>query len=784
MRLLNVHSLKFRQFHDRSVPSYVIASHRWTTGEEGEDREATFLDVQEGGDKKKDTKGYKKVLDFAVYVKKHVAGVEWLWIDTCCINKQDAQETSESINSMFRWYRDAAVCLAYLADVKTTEELGSSEWFERGWTLQELVSPRVVVFLSRDWQVLGHKSRDTDKDIAASLRVGPPLNAIVAKITNIPETVLRDYKRCKSLTVEEKLAWMNGRRTTKEEDMSYCLFGIFDAPIGAIYGEGRDRARKRLLAEIRRDDTYLDKLPIANGAAFDDMENELVSECLPDTRVHILQEIDSWAGSKGGARIFWLAGMAGTGKSTIFKTISRRFKDNSSLAATFCFKKGEADRGNASRFMTTICAQLARRFSEVRRSVISVLEQDPDVVRKSLREQFERLILHPLQNAKPPSPAHGTAWVIGIDALDECDNDTEIGIVIDLLAKLDSLESASLRVFVTSRPELPLRLGFGRMSSDTHLDVRLEEITRTYIAHDITIYLRHELADIRATWATLNGIDTGGQDWPGENAVQALVEIAHPLFIFAATACRLLAEPDEDPAESLDTLLKHRLEASQLDRTYLPVLDRLLLNKTERQQEVIASDFRVVVGAILLLSEPLPIPALSRLLDVTETKVFARISRLHSVLDVPSPGDSSRPIRALHLSFRDYVTDPDARNKTPFWIDEAQTHRSLASRCLRLLSDSRTIYEDVCVVKEPGTRRLDISTGHVTKCIPVDVAYACSYWVLHAVKGGERLCHNGPVHRFLQSHFLHWLETLSWLGRLSWVIAFIGDLKSIMKVGP
>ena len=142
MRLLNIHSLELKEFSKGKRPAYAIASHRW------DEHETTFADV--GDAQNTSTTGYKKVKDFANYIKTQVSGVDWLWIDTCCINKENAVELSRAINLMFEWYQDAEICLAYLWDVEEVDaEVGlqRSEWFERGWTLQELLAPRTVVFL-------------------------------------------------------------------------------------------------------------------------------------------------------------------------------------------------------------------------------------------------------------------------------------------------------------------------------------------------------------------------------------------------------------------------------------------------------------------------------------------------------------------------------------------------------------------------------------------------------------------------------------------------------------
>jgi hypothetical protein len=198
MRLLNVHDLKLVEFSDANRPAYAIASHRW------DEHEATFADVRDA--QNTSTTGYQKVKDFTEYVKKHVSGVDWLWIDTCCINKDSAAELSKAINLMFEWYYQADVCLAYLRDV---EEVGNgarfqqSEWFERGWTLQELLAPRVVVFLTRTWEVIGNKGASSNG--YDTTNVGNSLEEVIAEITNVPREVLEEYQRSSQLSTYEKI---------------------------------------------------------------------------------------------------------------------------------------------------------------------------------------------------------------------------------------------------------------------------------------------------------------------------------------------------------------------------------------------------------------------------------------------------------------------------------------------------------------------------------------------------------------------------------------------------
>lgn len=242
MRLLRVEDLAFVEFLAGEEPSYAIASHRWCSNE------ATFRDVRDCCNT--DTQGYRKVQAFARYVEQHLPEIKWLWIDTCCINKDSDAELSYSINSMFKWYRRAAICLVYMEDVEEADERTSFEgsvWFTRGWTLQELLAPGLAVFVTKSWQVIGHKGSLGGERRA---NVGRDLADDIAHITGIPVSVLHDYTTSRVLTAKEKLEWMNRRTTTRPEDRSYALYGILGVTLGANYGEGYEGARQRLLAAV------------------------------------------------------------------------------------------------------------------------------------------------------------------------------------------------------------------------------------------------------------------------------------------------------------------------------------------------------------------------------------------------------------------------------------------------------------------------------------------------------------------------------------------------------
>jgi hypothetical protein len=160
------------------------------------------------------------------------------------------------------------------------------------------------------------------------------------------------------------------------------------------------------------------------------------------------------------------------------------------------------------------------------------------------------------------------------------------------------------------------------------------------------------------------------------------------------TVCRFIGDPRWEPKKRLATILKYQTvsQASKLDRTYLPVLDQLLVGQDELEEEKLAGEFQEVVGAIIILASPLSIISLASLLRIPMDDIACRLDLLHSVLSVPS--NKAYPIRLLHLSFRDFLLDPLKRGKSPFWIDQRQTHGVLASKCIQLLSNS--LKKDIC----------------------------------------------------------------------------------------
>jgi hypothetical protein len=211
-----------------SLPPYAILSHTWGATHE----EVNFQDFLSGvGDEKV---GYRKLVKCGKQAA--LDGFEYFWSDTCCIDKTSSAELSEAINSMYSRYQAADVCYAYLADVNSVDKISTSRWFTRGWTLQELLAPSKVVFFDGDWNQLG-TSFELQEEVSAC--------------TRIPTSMLSREKRLETFSIAQRMSWAAERRTTRIEDMAYCLMGIFDINMPLIYGEG-ENAFIRLQEEIMR----------------------------------------------------------------------------------------------------------------------------------------------------------------------------------------------------------------------------------------------------------------------------------------------------------------------------------------------------------------------------------------------------------------------------------------------------------------------------------------------------------------------------------------------------
>ncbi|KAF1810923.1 hypothetical protein P152DRAFT_467608 [Eremomyces bilateralis CBS 781.70] len=488
----------------------------------------------------------------------------------------------------------------------------------------------------------------------------------------------------------------------------------------------------------------LSSLPTSEDAPFNTYQRQPDPACLPDARVDLLQKIYIWADGRDERCIFWLNGLAGTGKSTIARTVARRRFDEQQLGASFFFSRGGRDVNHADKFITSIAWQLANNIPSLhqhicdaiieRRDIASQSLRDiasqslRDIASQSLRDQWQQLILRPLLK----------------------------------LARL--LKTVRLRVLLTSRSEIPIRYGFRQLPNANLQDIVLHGISPSIVDHDISVFFEYNLKLIGQE----HSLD---DSWPGEEIIRSLIQIAGGLFIWAATACRFIQE-GVFADERVQTLLEgstyipaqEEHPEVQLNKLYTTVLkESIWSGYSAKEKEALYGMQKHILGSIVVLFSPLSTSSLHRLLNITKQRIDQVLRELHAILDVPKVG--IYPLRLHHPSFRDFLLDKKRCGDTNFWVDEKEAHHMLTNSCIQLMSSS--LKQDICYMDAPGMLVVNIKRSRVEQCLPPEVQYACLYWIQHLQKSGARLCDNDQVHQFLQEHLLHWLEALGWMGKLS-----------------
>ncbi|KAL4963849.1 uncharacterized protein BDV14DRAFT_175632 [Aspergillus stella-maris] len=510
-----------------------------------------------------------------------------------------------------------------------------------------------------------------------------------------------------------------------------------------------------------------DMLPYAEGSSFDASDAEHEARCHPKTRVDLLRQIIVWADDPSQECIFWLNGMAGTGKSTISRTIAHRFKKRNQLGASFFFKRGEGERASAKRFFTTLCAQLLLQIPALIHHVESAIDTDPYISGKSMKEQFTKLLLEPLLSLDQDEP---TPTVIVIDALDECGGTDDIQTILQLLPDLQKCKSRHIRIFVTSRPEFPIRAVFEQ--SNNHRYLILHELSDIVVEEDIRVFLRDEFSRIKAS-RQVSG------PWPDDDVLETLVKRAVPLFISAFTICRFVDDPTLLPEDRLLTLLKDpaATSGSQMDKTYLPVLKQLFSNADNRKKKLLEQEFQDIVGVIILLATPLSVNALAQLTNKSPRNISNHLNGFYSVLSATKNLDS--PVRLLHLSFQDYLLTTEEGS---FRVSSEKTHQKIALHCLGVMkNDKHGLKRNICDFPSYGTQHVDIDRQTVDQHLSAALQYSCRYWIYH-LQQSEGHVSEPEVFPFLEKHFLHWLEALSLMDVISEAVGMIDMLQRALSV--
>ena len=524
-------------------------------------------------------------------------------------------------------------------------------------------------------------------------------------------------------------------------------------------------------------DRLLAKLPVADGAAFDSYRLQHRPKCLPNTRTELLAQIESWS-STTLKHFWWLSGVAGSGKSTIARTVAARFATSKEhcLAGSFFFSRGNGDLGHAGKFVTTLARQLTK--VGLRLPISKAMSSHEDLPRQGLRIQWKSLIYDPIE-AVGDKLADNSRLIFVVDALDECESEENVRLILQLLLELKELKSANVKVFVTSRPETPIRLGFANIPAIFHQDLRLGDIPTHIVEHDIKLFLEKELRQI--------GAQRQLGDWPNKTDISALVKSCNALFIYADTVCRFVSDQDDLPDERLSMVLQDTTaqpDLPELDRMYTQVLKHSVIrNRSGTALERIISQFQSIVGCFMTLLDVLSADDLSILLEVSLDRVRTAFSPLHSLFYVPQYADEA--IRALHPSFQDFLLSSERCADPRFRVDGDGMHGILAKKCLRLLLTS--LREDICNLQAPGTLLEDIPFSDIEARLSKSVQYACKYWVDHlgqiplSRRQEAGFAEDGELHQFLKHSLLYWLEAMSLMRRTPECVLIITQLESLIR---
>ena len=408
-------------------------------------------------------------------------------------------------------------------------------------------------------------------------------------------------------------------------------------------------------------DRQLSKLPIAQDAAFNSFRWQHAAHCLADTRVNLLEHIKRWSNEQG-PHIFWLSGVAGSGKSTIARTIAGEFSEQGCLGASFFFSRGGGDLGHAGKFVTTLARQLVESRRDLKSCLSAAISTQESVISQGLRDQWKAFVLCPLLEMQRTS-TKPQKLVFVVDAMDECDQEDDIRLILQLFRELQPHQNSNLRLCVTSRPETYIRLGFSSMPEILHEDLNLGSLPRDIIEHDISVFLKHELRRLGEKYTLPN--------WPSDVHIGQLVQKCDLLFIYASTICRFIDDETDRPNERLSMILQDNSGEepllSSLDEMYIKILKHCIMrNRSGIALERALQRFQNVIGSFIVLLSTLSMPAISVLLDTDIKEVKISFDPLYSLVYVPPEQHS--PLHTLYPSFRDFLLDRRRCSEVHFCI--------------------------------------------------------------------------------------------------------------------
>ncbi|KAH8991451.1 hypothetical protein EDB86DRAFT_3079870 [Lactarius hatsudake] len=477
------------------------------------------------------------------------------------------------------------------------------------------------------------------------------------------------------------------------------------------------------------------------------------SECLEGTRVTVLQQIRAFLEDTTGANLFWLSGIAGSGKSTIAQSaaVEATLWANCVVASFFFSQRGHAELCDASFVFPTLAYQFSLADAGFRKHVSGIVKEHPDIFEKDFISQFKSLIVEPL---KAMDFAQRHVFIV-LDAFDECEPRGATAILNALLNR-DIDVPKELKVLTTSRPEAHLRRVF--CAQDNIRKLSLQDIeAKSDIHHYLLTTFKQPPITLAAPFDA------------SEEVISKLAESAGDSFIYAASILRFIFdEHDQHPRRRLEILLGNRTDPEErpherLDTLYLSILHHAVPSGAKNS---IKRRLRTVLGQLVTFREPLPMAVMEKFCELESDDVKRALHNLHSLIHVPD-SDNQAP-RVYHLSFFDFIIDPTRCEDADLVVDVDSAEREVLRSCFDHLS--LRLDRNMAGIEDPSLPHSEID-GFLTKvenAISPELRYACLYWASHLMKNKDP--HDEKIwprlQDFLTRCLLWWIETMALLGTL------------------
>ena len=501
--------------------------------------------------------------------------------------------------------------------------------------------------------------------------------------------------------------------------------------------------------------------------------------CLEGTRKEILLQLENWLMDEEVQHVFWLNGLAGTGKSTIAQTFAEMSFSYGRLGASFFCSRDFEDRSNLRSIFPTLAFQLAHQYPSFREELLGILRaRGPGVGRESLCLQMERLIVGPLKTTQ-------ISTLIIIDALDECKDEEPASAILSILSRyVDQIPR--VKFFITGRPEPRIRSGFRLPALRPITEVlKLHEVERPLVDTDIKLFFQTRLAEVVKNRSHPDVTE----DWPVPSDISILCEKAAGLFIYASTVVKFVASRHHRPKKRLNLLVSFPQNTSHegesgINSLYTEILRQAYCdldpNDHNPDNQEVYWHFRSVVGVVLLAFNPLSMRGLSSLLHNFDTAsdISTALDPFHSLLLVPEVIED--PIRIFHKSFPDFLMDPKRCQDTRFFVDPTVHHTEILLSCLQLME--QRLKKDICGLGDIPPHEADNLSDCREEHIGDALEYACQFWTKHLLKSPSSGSNAGKIQekidKFFTKHLLHWIEVLAIMKNLD---ASVYSLKNIKQ---